>query len=308
MNSQCTLIIDSCCDLPASVVERPGVYLVKFPYLFGTQEHEDDLYQTTTPHDFYERMRKGEFPSTAQVSMTAYKEAFEWAQAQGMPCVYLSFSSGLSGSFNTACLVADTVRAEHPDFELHIVDTQLASIAEALLVYEAFNQREHGLTAAELAAWANEAKYFVNALFMVDDLESLRRGGRIPDAVAHAGAKLDVKPVLTFDLDGKLSLKSVARGRKKGIKQLVEYFNDRADKDNPSQCVVVADSDCPRDLERLEEMVAKSCDTALVLASSVGPVIGSHVGPNMIAIVFWGVDRRQDLSVADRIAQKVRSK
>ena len=306
MNSQCTLIIDSCCDLPASVADRPGVYMVKFPYLFGTEEHEDDLYQTTTPHEFYERMRKGDFPSTAQVSIPAYMEAFEWAVQQGKPCVYLSFSSGLSGSYNTACIVADQVREKYPDFELHIVDTKLASLAEALLVHEAFNQREKGLTASELAAWAEEARYFVNALFMVDDLDSLRRGGRIPDAVAHAGAKLDVKPVLTIDLDGTLSLKGVARGRKKGIKQLAEYFDTRADRNNPSQCVVVGDADCPRDLERLEEMVAKSCESALILASAIGPVIGSHVGPGMIAIVFWGKDRREDLSVADRIAKKVR--
>ena len=101
------------------------------------------------------------------------------------------------------------------------VDTKLASVAEALLVYEAIRERESGLTAAELAAWASEARYFVNALFMVDDLESLRRGGRIPDSVAYAGAKLDVKPLLTIGTDGKLSLKGVARGRKKAIEQLV---------------------------------------------------------------------------------------
>ena len=308
MNPKCTMIIDSCCDLPASVAQRPDVYMVEFPYLFGEEEYLDDLYQTVTPHEFFERMRKGEYPSTAQVSMTAYKEAFEWAAEQGKPCVYLSFSSGLSGSYNTACLIADQVRAENPDFELHIVDTKLASIAEALLVHEAFNQRSNGLTAAELAAWAEEARYFVNALFMVDDLDSLRRGGRIPDSVAQAGAKLDVKPVLTIALDGTLSLKGVARGRKKGIKQLVEYFDSRAAKDSPSQCVVVADADCPRDLERLEESISKVDESALIMASSIGPVIGSHVGPGMIAVVFWGKDRREDLSVADRIAKKVRNR
>ena len=308
MDPKCTMIIDSCCDLPASVVKRPDVYMLKFPYLFGEEEHLDDLYQATTPHDFFDRMRKGEYPSTAQISMVAYKEAFEWAAKQGKPCVYLSFSSGLSGSYNTACMIAEQVRAEYPDFELHIVDTKLASIAEALLVYEAFNQRSNGLSAAELAEWAEEARYFVNALFMVDDLDSLRRGGRIPDSVAQAGAKLDVKPVLTIALDGTLSLKGVARGRKKGIKQLVEYFDSRAAKDNPSQCVVVADADCPRDLERLEEAISKVDESALIMASSIGPVIGSHVGPGMIAVVFWGKDRREDLSVADRIAKKVRNR
>ena len=190
--------------------------------------------------------------------------------------------------------------------ELHIVDTKLASVAEALLVYEAIRQRESGLTAAELAAWASEARYFVNALFMVDDLESLRRGGRIPDSVAYAGAKLDVKPLLTIGTDGKLSLKGVARGRKKAIKQLVEYYFERRDESGFSQCVVTGHADCPKDMERLHDAVTKQDESVLFMDSAIGPVIGSHVGPDMLAIVFWGKDRREDLSVADRIARKVK--
>lgn len=299
------MIIDSCCDLPYSAVNREGVYLVEFPYLFGDDEHLDDLYRTATAHDFFERMRKGDQPTTAQVSIPAYMAAFEWAAAQGKPCVFLSFSSGLSGSYSTACLLADQVREAHPGFELHIVDTKLASVAEALLVYEALNQRDKGLSASELAQWAQEARYFVNAMFMVDDLESLRRGGRIPDMVASAGSKLDVKPMLSIDLDGKLSLKGVARGRKKGIKQLAEYYAQRVDREMPMQCAVVGNADCPKDAAKL--MDAIGADEALFLDCSIGPVIGSHVGPDMIAVVFWGKDRREDLSVADRIAKRVKN-
>ena len=281
------------------------MYLLEFPYLFGMEEHLDDLYHTTDPHDFFDRMRKGEQPTTAQVPVPVFREAFEWAVAQGKPCVYLGFSSGLSGSFGTAEMVADLIRAEHPGFELHLVDTQLASVAEALLVYEAFNQREQGLTASELADWAREARYFVNALFMVDDLEALRRGGRIPDMVAAAGSKLDVKPLLTISLDGRLSLKGVARGRKKGIKQLAEYYASRVDDDNPFQYAVIGNADCPKDAARLRDAIG--LDAALFLESSIGPVIGAHVGPGMVAVVFWGKDRRDDLSVADRIAKRMKA-
>ncbi len=305
MQTQCTLIIDSCCDLPYSVVNREGVYLVEFPYLFGSEEHLDDLYRTTTAHGFFERMRKGEQPTTAQVSIPSYMAAFEWAAAQGKPCVFLGFSSALSGSFSTACLLADQAREAHPGFELHMVDTKLASVAEALLVQEALTQREKGLSAAELAQWAEEARYFVNAMFMVEDLESLRRGGRIPDMVASAGAKLDVKPLLSFDLEGGLALKGVARGRKKGIKQLAEYFAQRSDRETPMQCVVIGDADCPKDADRLVDVIGS--DKAFFLRCSIGPVIGSHVGPGMVAVVFWGSDRREDLSVADRIARRVKS-
>lgn len=306
MTARCNLIVDSCCDLPFDVVDRDGVYLIEFPFLFGEEEHLDDLGRSMSAHDFFERMRAGEQPTTAQVSIPAFTQAFEEAAQNGVPTVYLSFSSGLSGSYDVSTLVYDQVKERYPDMELHIVDTKLASVAEALLVYEAIRQRESGLTAAELAAWASEARYFVNALFMVDDLESLRRGGRIPDSVAYAGAKLDVKPLLTIGTDGKLSLKGVARGRKKAIKQLVEYYFERRDESDFSQCVVTGHADCPKDMERLHDAVTKQDESVLFMDSAIGPVIGSHVGPDMLAIVFWGKDRREDLSVADRIARKVK--
>lgn len=307
MKPQCNLIIDSCCDLPFSVVDREGVDLVKFPFLFGTEEHLDDLCQTMSDQEFYARMRNGEEPTTSQVSIPAYTEAFTKAAESGVPTVYLCFSSGLSGSHDVAQLVRDQVIAEYPDAELYVVDTRLASVAEAALVYEAMRQRDKGLSAKELVAWVEEARNYVNALFMVDDLEALRRGGRIPDAVAYAGAKLDVKPLLTIGTDGRLVLKGVARGRKKGIKQLAEYYKDRAVNDGISSVVITGHADCGKDVEKLHEVIQKDQSDVLFLDSVVGPVIGSHVGPGMIALVFWGKDRREDLSVADRIARKVKN-
>ncbi len=306
MQPTCNLIVDSCCDLPFEVVDREGVYLLEFPYILDDQDCSDDLYRSSTPHDFFEKMRHGSEPTTSQLGVVALREAYEWAYASGLPTVYLSFSSGLSGSYDVALLVRDQFLADHPDFELHVVDTKLASVAEALLVYEALIQRDKGLTAFELAQWAEEALYFVDAQFMVDDLEALRRGGRIPPTVAYAGAKLDVKPLLGFTLDGKLTLTGVARGRKKALKQLVDYYEKRVADKRPGSCVVVGDADCPKDAARLKELVVKDDESLLILEGSIGPVIGSHVGPGMIAIVFWGSDRREDVSVADRIARKVK--
>lgn len=303
---KCNLIIDSCCDLPFEVIDRPGVQLLEFPYIDEKGEHNDDLYRTITPHEFYEGMRAGSQPSTAQVPVTVFHDVFSKAIESGVPAVYLSFTSGLSGSFNTAVMMRDQLIAEHPEAELYVVDTYLASVAEALLVYEALNQRDNGMTARELAAWAEEARYFVDAEFMVDDLESLRRGGRIPSTVAYAGAKLDVKPLLNISIEGKLALTGVARGRKKGIRQLAEYCSKRMTDQMPGRCVVIGNADCPKDAARLKELLAKEDDNLLFLESSIGPVIGSHVGPGMLAVVFWGGDRREELSVADRIARKIK--
>ena len=308
MDIQCNLIIDSCCDLPHEVVDREGVYLLKFPYIDGEGEHLDDLFSTRTAHDFYAAMRNGSEPHTAQIPMTALREAFEWAHEQGKPAVYLGFSSGLSGTFDTACLYLEQVKQEIPDLDVRMVDTQVASIAEGFLVYEAMRQRERGLTADEMVAWAEEAHFFVDRQFMVDDLDALRRGGRIPASVAYAGSKLDVKPLLGITADGKLAVTGVARGRKKGIKALYEYYLKRRSSDAPGQNVVIGNADCPKDAERLMNLLSKEDDSLMFLETNIGPVIGSHVGPGMIAIVFWGQDARNDISMADRIANKVRGR
>ena len=302
----CNLIVDSCCDLPREVIDREGVELLEFPYIMSDGEHADDLYATSSAHDFFQAMRDGEQPSTAQLSIPTLESAFRKAAESGVPTVFLCFSSGLSGTYDTAEIVLSRIKEEYPTSELYLVDTKLASVAEALLVYEAIRQRDRGLSAAELAQWAEEARYYVNAEFMVDDLEALRRGGRIPGSVAYAGSKLDVKPLLSIDLEGKLSLVGVARGRKKGIKQLVEYYLKRRTSDRQEEFVVIGNADCPKDVERLKDLITKESERTLFLESSIGPVIGAHVGPNMIAVVFWGPDRRSELSVADRIANKVK--
>lgn len=302
----CTLILDSCCDLPHEVVDREGIELVEFPYIAGDGEHADDLYRSRTAHDFFQSMRDGDSPTTSQVPMKTYRELFERVAQSGQAAVYLCFSSGLSGSYDVAALVRDQVLADYPDAELYVVDTLQASVAEGLLAYEAIRQWDRGLTASELAKWAEEVRFFVDAEFMVEDLEALRRGGRIPASVAYAGSKLDVKPLLTISVDGRLSLSGVARGRKKGIKQLVDYYSKRVADAGAARCVVLGHADCPKDVERLKEALSKVDEGVLFLESDIGPVIGSHVGPGMIAVVFWGPDRREDLSVADRIARKVK--
>ncbi len=304
---KCNVIIDSCCDLPASVVDVPGVEVFQFPYMIDDKEYFDDFYQTITPHDFFEGIKKASCVSTAQIPISVFVDMFTRAAKSGTPTVYLSFSSGLSGSFNTATLIAEQVKSEYPDAELYVVDTKLASIAEGLIVYEAIRQRGRGLSAKELVEWVEEARFFVNEKFMVDDLNFLKCGGRIPASIAFAGSKLNVKPMLDISLDGKLSLAGVARGRKKGIRLLAEFYKKNAIDAGQKSQIVIGHSDCPKDVEQLKEELYKVDESLLFLETSIGPVIGSHVGPGMIAIAFMGRDSREELSVSDRIAKKIRS-
>ena len=303
---KCNVIIDSCCDLPPQVVDVPGVEVLRFPYLLDNDQLIDDMFQSMEAREFYDRMRKGANVSTAQIPIPAITDVFMRAIESGIPTVYLGFASALSGTFDTVSLVRDQLVAEHPDAELYVVDTHLASIAEGLLVFEAIRQRARGLTARELVDWTEEARFFVNEQFTLDELEWLRKGGRIPSSVAFAGSKLDVKPMMDISLDGRLSLSGVARGRKKAIRQLADYYKRRTLEIGVGTHVVIGSADCPKDVERLKAELYKVDETVLFLETNIGPVIGSHVGPGMLAISFMGKDSRDDLSVSDRIAKKVR--
>ena len=305
-DAKCRLILDSCCDLPRHILDDEGVEFFRFPFNMNDGEHLDDLWQTMKPKEFYDRLRAGEVSSTAQIPIPVLEERFEAAAQEGTPTVYLAFTAGLSGTYDTAKTLAQQVRERHPGFELYTVDTTLACVAEGFLVYEAIRQWKRGLTAKQLAAWAEEARWHVAAQFTVDDLEFLRRGGRIPGAAAALGTKLDVKPLLGFNLDGSLAMTGIARGRKKSLKALVRYYaeNKLADA-GPDETVVVASADADKDAAWVEEHLERPEDCIPALRCDVGPVIGSHTGPGMVAVVFWGPDRRGRGSFADRLADDV---
>lgn len=303
-NRKCNLIIDSCCDLPADLVESFHVDVMQFSFVMGDGEHLDDLWTSMKPHEFYQRMRKGEHPTTSQVPLAVIQKTLVKAAEVGEPTVFICFSRCLSGTFENVLTVWDEVKQQYPDFELHIVDSKLASAAEGLLVMEAVRQCDRGLTAAELAAWVKEARYYVHGYFTLADLATLHRGGRIPDMAAIAGAKLDIKPILTFDLDGRLVFFGAARGRKKSIKQLLQIFEDRF-ADNSPRTVMVVSADAEAEQKLLAEQLLKMPKKLSLWQTSIGPVIGSHVGPDMLAIVFWGPDRREHMSLTDKIAKVI---
>jgi DegV family protein with EDD domain len=281
------------------------VELMEFPFIMDDGEHFDDFGFTMDAHTFYDRLRKGEQAHTAQIPYGNIVEVFERMAQSELPTVFLCFTSGLSGTYESIEQVCEETKAKYPDAELYVVDTLLASVAEGMLVWEAVRQADAGLSAAELVAWVSEARYFVNAYFTLPDLESLRRGGRVPDMAAFAGAKLDIKPILSFDLSGHLCFHGAARGRKKAIKQLLQFYFDRRQDD--VQPLFFASADAPKELKGMEEQVVKMGEGSVppCFSMSVGPVIGAHVGPDMLALTFWGRDRREDISLTDRIANAV---
>ena len=201
------------------------------------------------------------------------------------------------------------IREKYPDFELYVLDPHTASAMGELLAIEIMRQAARGLTARELYEWAREARYFIHGFFTLDSLSALASGGRIPPAAATVGGKLDVKPELSVETNGTLSLCGMCRGRKKALRAIVQDFKENYAHDTSLPLAIVS-TDAEKDADWLEKEVRKQdgCEQVTIIRSQVSPILGSHVGPGMVALIFWGTDRREKLTFTDRLARKVRGK
>ena len=305
----CKIIVDTSADFSPEVLKRLGLEVIPFTYVTPEGEVVDDQWASCTPHEFYERFRKD--PSlhytTCAITPGRYLEIFKEAAQEGMPIIYVGLSSGLSSSIGNAEQAAELLREEYPDFELYVLDPCCDSVAVELLVIEMARQASKGLTAREVYDWACESRFFVHGSFTLDSLNALAAGGRIPPAAAQVGGKLDIKPKLSYDTNGALTLGGVCRGRKKALKSILDDFRENYSHDTSLPLAIVS-ADAEKDAAWLDAQVRKEpgCESVAIIHSTVGPILGTHVGPGMVALVFWGTDRREKLSLTDRIARKVR--
>ncbi len=305
---RCRIVVDTCADLTPEIASTLDVDILGFPYILDGVVHTDDIWTSITPQEFYDAIRDGHKASTSAISLGRYLEFFTQCAEEGTPTVYLCFAASLSASYEFACQAAEQVRAEHPDFELHVVDNALPCACGELLALEAVRKRDAGLSASELVTWANEAKSCVHGYFTLDSLDALAAGGRIPPAAAQLSTKLDVKASLSFDLAGSLSLTGVSRGRKKALRSLIKAFRENYVLD-PSLPLTIVTADAEEDGDWVEEAVRKEegCADLTIIRGSVGPTIGAHVGPGMVALIFWGKNRADKASLSDRITRRARS-
>ena len=288
--SDFVLVTDSCCDLTRDIVDAMEIGVLEFPFTLDGEQYFDDLGAAMPHAQFYERMRQGSAPTTAQVPMSAYLAAFRSAAEAGKPLLLLSFSSGLSGTYDAAVIARNAVVAEFPGADIRVVDTLAASAHQGLLVLEAARRRDAGVTIDELEAWVLGNTQCLNVYFTIDSLEALRRGGRVADWAAAAGTMLDVKPILRVNSRGELVVDRAVRGRRKSLRALAEIFGRRA-VDTAASTVVIGHADADSDAAALEVLLRGTCEIGEVLTFDLGPVIGSHTGPGMVAAVFWGPER-----------------
>ena len=282
---------DATADLsPAMLEGLPEARILPMEVMLGDESCTYGPGGNLTVERFYAGQRAGKYATTSQINPLVYRKAFEEGLRAGMDILYLGFSSGLSGTVERARLCMRELSEEYPERKIVCVDTLCASLGEGLLVRGALKKQAEGMALEALVDWVKQNRLRVCHWFTVDTFDHLRHGGRVSGAVAAIGTALQIKPLLHVDEAGMLKVMGKPRGRHKAIETQISYM--RAGwTPQVDDTVIVGHGDCPADAQMLRDAVLDAFPEANVLVAPIGPIIGAHTGPDMLAVVYWGSNR-----------------
>ena len=282
------ILTDSCCDFSKDRYQALGLTALPLTVNFRGQTFPDR--NDDSLKDMYAGLRNGEVATTSAVNPQQWKDGLRGLLYKGQDVLILTFSSGLSTTYQSAVIAAGEMAEEYPDRKILVVDSLCASLGQGLLAYYAAKKRDQGLSLEELRDWLESNKLHLCHWFTVNDLMYLKRGGRISAATAIMGTMLSIKPVLHVDDEGHLVSVSKARGRKASISALADKVGELAKGfDNP--VMFISHGDCPEDAKYLEQLLKTRYGVQEVYINYVGAVIGSHSGPGTLALFFMGEHR-----------------
>ncbi len=281
---------DSGCDITPEQLADWGVKHCDLNFLFNGEE-KSYTNRDMNAQTFYQRMRDGDSAKTSAVNVEEFKDAFEKELQDGNDVLYIGFSSGLSTTYNSARVAAEELQEQYPERKIITIDSLAASAGHGLLVYLAVQEKAKGANIETVAAFAEEMKWKLCIWFTVDDLEYLKRGGRISPTVAFVGGLLGIKPVLFMDNEGHLISRSKVRGRKAAIQALADKYTELAT-DKANGTVFISHGDCEEEAKQLATLIQNKHGAKTEIITYVGPVIGSHSGPGTIALFFIGEERK----------------
>lgn len=278
---------DNTADLPDAYLKENNLKIMSLSYIL-----EGNTYTEENPlpvGEFYERMRGGAMPTTSQVNPEEAARFFEDVLQEGKDILHIAFSSGLSGSYNSARIAAEDLNEESGKARVVVVDSLCASMGEGLLVHKALKLKEAGKSLDEIVQWLEENRLHLCHNFTVNDLNHLYRGGRVSRATAVLGTMINIKPILHVDDEGKLVAIDKVRGRKKSLVSLV----DRMEKQmgayrEQNDIVFISHGDCEEDALFVAKLVRERFGIESALINYVGPTIGAHSGPGTLALFFMG--------------------
>ena len=281
------IFADSTCDLNKDLREEYGISYVPMNYVVDDVEYVASLdWESHSVRDFYDLMRNGKRVFTTQVPKHVYEEAFRAVAQEGKDVLYISCSSALSGSINTAILVAQQVMAEFPGTEICCVDSLISSLGQGSLVLEASRMRAAGKSAAETAKHIEDIRLCVNQCGTVASMEYLSRAGRIKASKAFFGNLFGVKPIIISDRKGQNYAYKKVKGTANARLAIAEHIKDAADGNYDT--VYITHADCQEDAETLRDAILSIAPFQNVVMGAIGPIVGASVGPGTVIMFCHG--------------------
>ncbi|MBC8588285.1 DegV family protein [Paratissierella segnis] len=278
------ILSDTCCDLPEDIIEEYDIDILPIVVLKGEKEYLDRV--TIDAIDVYNGMRNGEIYKTAQIPPSTFQKKFEEYAKNNVSCIYLAFSSGLSGTYQTSVIVLEGIKEQYPDFDMDIIDTKAASVGFGLIVLEAAKLAKEGKSKEEILKAINFYKENVEHIVYVDNIEYLYRGGRVSRTQSVVGGLLNIKPIIEMK-DGKLVPFDKVRGKNNGYKKLLDTMAERGKAaDFTKQIIGINHADDINGALKLKELIEERFGAKEFVINIIGATIGAHVGPGTLSIFF----------------------
>lgn len=285
------IITDSCCDLPSEIAQQQGLEVIPLTVTIDGKNYVNYLDgREISSKEFYNKLRSGLTGSTSAVNPETFISVFEKYLEKGLDIIYLGFSSVLSSTYQSSMMAAEDLSERYPDSKIYCVDTLCASMGEGLIVYLAAQLKNQGKSIDEVRDFVESKKLNLCHWFTVEDLNHLKRGGRVSATTAFLGSLLNIKPVLHMDDSGHLVSVEKARGRRASIVSLFEHMKETVTEPDGS-IVFISHGDSEEEAQFLADMVKKEYKVKQIIVNDIGPVIGAHSGPGTLAIFFLGTKR-----------------
>ncbi|MGL4798797.1 MAG: DegV family protein [Cellulosilyticaceae bacterium] len=284
------LITDSASDLPITYVQANDIDVASLEVNIKGEFHRDDLGQTLTYDTFYNLLREGEMTSTSQVNVHTFEEMFESYVKEERPIIFIGLASVLSGTVTSARMARENILERYPEADITIIDSKSASLGEGALVYYACEMIKAGKGKEEIVEWVEAHCSKVIHAITVDDLGFLKRGGRISGVSSVVGTLLNIKPSVYLDNEGKVLPGIKLKGTKQANKYIVKEVLEKGT-DLENQTLFICHGDVLERAETVKEMILEQVKVKDIIINHAGAVIGTHVGPGTIGVMFLGNER-----------------
>ena len=285
------IFTDAASDLPINLINDYEISVIPMRFEIGGDSYRhypDD--RELGYFNFYEMLRGGYVAKTSQIASLDFVEYFTPALKYGLDILYIAFSSGLSGTYQSSVIAAEELKEKFPERKIYCVDSRCASAGQGMLVYHAAIKKRKGFNIEALKDWVVQHRDHMCHWFTANDLIYLKRGGRLSASVAIFGTMLSVKPILHVNAEGRLALSGKVRDRLKSLVALVDQMEKSCVK-TKRQTIFIGHGDCIKDAVMLAEMLKKRLAVTDITICNMGPITVSHAGPDLIGLYFFGSEK-----------------